>query len=168
MPSEPREATRLARMLRLPRLGVLNARVADRLGRLALSEATSDGSVILAPGGKTPVALSVAIADAIADSAMEADIEMPAWAMSDAEALAEALAEAEAAAATDSNPDGSSSEKSGRLKDAANDNALLEQKQLTMGSSVGTGQPNLAGNHRTPAGSSCPASVAAGHSSWIL
>jgi hypothetical protein len=74
---------------------------------------------------------------------MEADIEIPACAISDADALADALAEA--AAATDSIPDGSSSEKSGRLNDAANDNALLEQKQLTMGSSVSTGQPNLAG-----------------------
>jgi hypothetical protein len=70
----------------------------------------------------------VAIAEAMADNVSDADADT--LACSCAVADADALAVRFAAAMTDNKPDGSDSEKSGTSNSAANDDALLVQKQL--------------------------------------
>lgn len=133
MPSWSITLTSIERVATADSPGVLNSSRADRLGRLALSEATSDAIIEpLGLGGKTPVALSVAASEASADKLSAADRESDACncATAEAERLADRLACA--AAATDSNPEGSSrSKSSGKLKSAANASALSEQKQPT-------------------------------------
>jgi hypothetical protein len=128
MSSCPSTATKLARIPRFAILGVLKARTADKAGRFALREATNAGSLELGQAGNTPVAARVAIAEAMADNFSDADSETEACncAISEADAPAARLA----AATTDNKPSGSESEKSGRSKSAANDNALCLQKQL--------------------------------------